>query len=225
MASASGDLYGAAVFVDRGAALAVRHSVIRDSGTIGLWLQNAEAEFIFDDSARLLGFAENRFESNAAAPLRLSFSQVPMLDAATAYGPAEAANGANEIEVRWGGLRDDATVRALSVPYHFVGDGTPRLFFTGNPAHVTFAAGVTVIVDAMVAIDFNGKVDLIGTSAAPIVFRGVTATAGVWYRITVGDMGGQSPVKPLAEEKMPCSAHRWRRPLEQTARRRRSALR
>lgn len=134
---ASGDLYGAAVFVDRGAALAVRHSVIRGSGAVGLWLQNADAEFIFNDSARLLGFAENRFESNAAAPLRLSFSQVPMLDAATVYDPTEAANGAREIEVRWGGLRENATGPALNVPYHFVGDGADRLFFTGNAAEVT----------------------------------------------------------------------------------------
>ena len=41
----------------------------------------------------------------------------------------------------------------------------------------------------MLRIDLNGKVTMIGTSALPIVIRGVTATGGVWNRMTVGAMG------------------------------------
>ena len=35
----------------------------------------------------------------------------------------------------------------------------------------------------MLRIDLNGKVTMIGTSALPIVIRGVTATGGVWNRM------------------------------------------
>jgi hypothetical protein len=158
------------------------HSTLRQSGGYGLWIS---------DNSTLEGFAQNRFEGNLDAPVRLPDAEIGSLDSSSDYSGASAPNGRQYIEVhrRGAGYVGAHTWRRLDVPYRFVSGteiGSATTLTIEPGAILQFTTGTGLRVQA-------GVLHAIGTAAEKIIFTGVTAAPGAWEGLVFHASGSTSP--------------------------------
>ena len=165
------------VFLRQAARLKLTNSTIRNGSGYGLYLAG-----ILGD---LSGFANNVFEGNAAAPLRLPSNVLGDLDSASDYsGPAANPNGDAFVEAGASDTTVDQTWIKIDLPYRM----GPINGHNITGAHVTIEPGAVFEFEANVELNVysDGALTAIGTVDEPIVFRGFAAGTGVWDGILFG---------------------------------------
>ncbi|MFT4112735.1 hypothetical protein [Silvibacterium sp.] len=152
-----------AVMVGVAARLAMDHTTVRNAEGFGLNV---------DQRGILAKFEANHFE-NTGTPLRVKAADLAMIDPATTF----ANNKKNYVLVYFNEcvVSDDATWRALAVPYHFA--CSPEI-----KSHLTIEPGAKLEFESNVGIDVtqDGSLSAEGTPDKPIVFTGADETPGFW---------------------------------------------
>lgn len=90
-----------------------------------------------------------------------------------------------KVDAAGGKLEKGGTIPAMAIPYHIVGSLKTQ---TGEA--ITVGAGTTFEMAADSSIEFGylsstGALNLVGTQAKPIVFKGATNTAGSWKNLRI----------------------------------------
>ncbi len=158
------------VYVKYSGSVTVTHSLIRDSGTDGLFVEL---------NGTLAGFAENSFASNVAMPLSIPTAVMGQLDDGSTYA---GANGTDYITVRGGSVTTAQTWPKTDAPFYF--DGTdPSL-----QADITVQPGATFLFaqDVRLVVTNGGSLYAVGTAADTIRFLGEQPTAGYFEALEFG---------------------------------------
>jgi hypothetical protein len=152
------------------AQLSIRNTSITESGGYGFYIDG--------DGASITAFSDNNFSDNAAAPIRVGASNLFSLDKNSIF----TNNGIQAVEVSGGnyGIIEDASVPALSIPYHFYSN----LLIS---AKVTFEPGVSCLFDQSLRMWVTASGTLIaeGTESQKITFSGIGKTPGSWKGIEI----------------------------------------
>jgi hypothetical protein len=155
-----------AVVVSISARLAMDHTTVRNATGNGL---NVLQRGI------LARFEANHFEATGT-PIRVKAADLAMIDPATTF----TNNKKNHVLVYFNEcvVSDDATWRALPVPYHFACSAELK-------SHVDIEAGARLEFDSNMGIDVtqDGSLSAEGTVEKPVIFTGADETPGFWSGI------------------------------------------
>jgi hypothetical protein len=163
------------------APITLRHVSVRGSNFHGLDLRSLDVRT----------FENNSFADNALHPLFVSARQVSLLDSASDY-LGDAPNGIAAIKVQglWADeeLRQSATWGPLAVPYLM------HSLTKVTAGTLTILPGTVLLFDSEASLSIRRDASLraIGTSEAPIVFRGLEPRAGYWDGINFFESGSSS---------------------------------
>jgi hypothetical protein len=124
----------------------------------------------------LLEFSQNIFKDNARAGVRVTASQVALLDEASDYDSVVQVQGLFAGDK----LRTNATWKALNAPY-LIEDA---LYVEG--VELTLGPGVALLFDQgnSLAVRDGGTLTAIGSEEKPIIFAGLAETPGYWDGIS-----------------------------------------
>lgn len=176
-----------------------RRAAIRLQSNVGarLGIQNTHisetdghALFVDGSNGILTSYANNNFSDNEFAPVRLSAELVFALDKQSVY----TNNMIQAIEVAAPGntssvFESSGTIKALSLPYHFL---SSAIF----DAAVTFEPGTVCLfnADLRLIVGTTGAIIADGTAASPIVISGLSQTPGSWRGIEISSPSGQNMI-------------------------------
>ncbi|HEX7120193.1 MAG TPA: PKD domain-containing protein [Longimicrobiales bacterium] len=156
------------VVVAGGARLELSHTLIRDSGSRGLYV---------NDGATLSGFAANAFRSNARSGLRIPVALMGSVDGASTYA---GGNGDDWIEVGLGTIGMDQSWPKTDAPFRLDGAYSISAAVTVEPgAYLEFAEAAKFTVES------GGSLHAVGTAEDTIRFVGAVASPGYWSGIRV----------------------------------------
>ena len=175
-----------AVGVDGNARLTMTHTLVRNSGGVGLRVGGGVG-------GSLAGFASNRFESNAGVPVELRLGDyVHYLDADSTFAPEGAANGAPYVQVRFAGAVDaPRTWQALDVPVRFGPAAASSL--VNIQSTLTLAPGSTFeFADGFGLGVATGAALIADGSDGRITLRGVASGAGQWVGVSVSSVSSEN---------------------------------
>ncbi|GEO07175.1 hypothetical protein AAE02nite_48390 [Adhaeribacter aerolatus] len=165
------DAVKTAMVVSEDARVTIKNTEIAKSNGYGLYLR---------EGSILYGFAANKFDNNAAAPIVLTAENVPKLDAATLF---TANHGIKAIEVKRSTIQETSEVvwQALQngFPYRLAG------FISVNSGW-KLSPGLNIEVVQNNSIDIgDGYINAVGTADKQITITGVDQTAGSWDGIII----------------------------------------
>ena len=154
----------------------IQHSTVKNSGDDGI---NVDAEGV------LTAFAANTLTGNTGYPIAAPASQLPKLDAATAY----TGNGTDAVHT-WDTFDAKCSVHDLGVPYHLeAGDNLYVAAPVTIEPGVTFDMGPGTWIGVLDAFDSgaatDGTLKAVGTPNKMITFHG-DGTPGYWYQLQFG---------------------------------------
>lgn len=151
-----------------GGEVTIQHSLIRESGAVGLHV---------DSNGDLSGFQSNTFEDNESEPVVIPTRLMGTLDGESSY----SGNGADYIAVYSQDVESDMNVVALDVPYRL--DGEPDI---EGETGVTIEEGVTMEFrsDAGLRVhDNNAYLAIEGSEDNPVTITGTLENPGHWMGI------------------------------------------
>ncbi|MFZ1806966.1 MAG: hypothetical protein WAU36_07090 [Cyclobacteriaceae bacterium] len=151
--------------------------------------QSAGYAFYIDGNSGVISaFANNNFNNNDKAPMRIGAENLYVLDKNSVF----TDNGIQAIEVSSAGntnVRFDnaGTIPALNIPYHFYSSAELR-------AVVTFEAGAICLFDSgkRLWVAAEGAIIANGSASNKIKFSGLTAAAGAWFGFEIASPSTQN---------------------------------
>lgn len=170
-----GDTNDTNIGVRNNARVKISNTTIRNSAGYGLLVRAAD----------LSGFADNRFEGIAGAPIHLPSNQLGNLDGASDYdGTADNPNGDAYLEVEDSTLETDQTWPKINLPYRLERGNNHRI----DGAHLTIEPGAVFEFESSAELQVldDGALTAVGTADEPIIFRGFQEGQGVWDGILFG---------------------------------------
>jgi len=172
--NSNGDLGGLILWADNH--LTLRDVSIAESGAVGLNATYGGSTLILE--------GVNVFTGNASAPAWLE----PTLASAMGSDDVFSGNDYDYVVLTEGGVAGTHTWQALDVPYRLT--SVTEIFYTidfADESQWNAEPGVEVVFDANTGISSVGDVDIAGSAAEPVVFRGSAPVAGHWRGLFFSD--------------------------------------
>ena len=159
------------LFVGTNGVVAIRNSTFATAGNDGVGL------YVNAGSSELSAFADNTFDDNELAAMRITSRQLGSIGAGNVF-ELNARAGARHIRVASDGdLLSSATWRAVDVPYRFFGDHIVE----DQDAVITIEPGTILEFDTRSGLRVNsGALRAVGTSADRIVFTSASGNPNDW---------------------------------------------
>jgi len=159
------------LYVGANGVVAITNSTFATAGNDGVGL------YVEAGSSVLSTFADNTFDDNELAAMRITSRQLGSIGAGNVFSQ-NARAGARHIRVASGGdLVNSATWRAVDVPYRFFGDH----FVEDQDAVITIEPGTTLEFDTGSGLRVNsGALRAVGTSEDRIVFTSASGNPDDW---------------------------------------------
>lgn len=181
------------LYVDENARVAITHSTFAEAGGGG----NGVGIYVDHPSSELVTFADNTFDGNAEAAMRITTQQLGQIGEGNVFG-LNALPGAEHIQVAATTIRSSATWPAADVAYRFFGN-----HFIDDPgAIVTIEAGAKLEFASDAGLRVNsGALQALGTSEAGITFTSASGNPEDWRGVGIASNSEQNRLEHVTIEK------------------------
>jgi hypothetical protein len=180
------------LFVGTNGAVAITNTTFATAGNGGVGL------YVNAGSSVLSAFANNTFDDNELAPMRVTSRQLGSIGAGNVFSQ-NARAGARHIRVAPGGnLVSSATWRAVDVPYRFFDNH----FVDDAGAVITIEPGTTLEFDTNAGFRVDaGALRALGTTGARIVFTSASGNPNDWRGVGISSNDARNALDFVTIEK------------------------